>query len=155
MGGRVLKFDFLVSFPTKKILRWNQTPIMYLQPCTPWILPHAGLNSKQPAIGSWIASFDANGIPYWTNSVSKETTYRLFVQQTNQPGMPLVPAGNGEIPPWSLPLKVPPAPTKDSSDKGRHCIRVGNWEETYDAVDGKKSWYNTKTKKTTKDDPFW
>ena len=128
---------------------------MYLQPCTPWIMPQAALNRKQPALGSWIASFDANGIPYWTNSVSKETTYRLFVQQTNQPGMPLVPAGNGEIPPWSLPLRVPPVPTKDGSDKGTHGIRVGNWEETYDAVDGKKKWYNTKTKKTTKNDPFW
>lgn len=34
-------------------------------------------------------------------------------------------------------------------------IRMGKWEEVYDAVDGTKTWYNTETKKTTQRDPFW
>lgn len=35
-------------------------------------------------------------------------------------------------------------------------LRVGgNWEEMYDAVDGTKTWYNLKTKKTTTKDPFF
>ena len=135
---------------------------MYCSPYIPHMVSPTVKDSKQPVIGSWIASFDANGTPFWTNSVNKETSYRLFVQQTSQPGMPLVPAGNGEIPPWSLPLKAPPPPSattsgaesNNSRSKGAYSIRVGNWEETYDSVDGKKSWFNTKTRKTTTKDPF-
>lgn len=134
---------------------------MYCSPYIPRMAPATTKDPKQPVIGSWIASFDVNGTPFWTNSVNKETTYRLFVQQTSQPGMPLVPAGNGEIPPWSLPLKAPPPSTAAASDADKSSIgnkactiRIGHWEETYDSVDGKKTWYNTKTRKTTKKDPF-
>lgn len=41
---------------------------------------------------------------------------------------------------------------QDSS--GSYKIRMGNWEEMYDLVNGTKTWYNTVTKKTTKKDPF-
>lgn len=35
------------------------------------------------------------------------------------------------------------------------CVRIGNWEEMYDSVDGTKTWYNTATQKTTNKDPFF
>lgn len=72
-----------------------------------------------------------------------------------------MPAGNGEIPPWSLPLKAPPSSRKSSesdgggSGKSGYSRRMGQWEEMYDAVDGAKTWYNRKTPKTTKKDLFW
>lgn len=105
-------YNVLVRFIYKNVVQ-SQIPRlariqMYFLPCTPLILPYASRDTigettpkrKQPVIGSWIVSCDANDIPYWTSSVSKETTYRLFVQRTSQPGMPLIHAGNGKVPPW-------------------------------------------------------
>lgn len=82
--------------------------------------------------------------------MSEETTYRLLVQQTNHPAMPLKHVGDGEHPPWKLPLTAP-APKKkkagkneggnggDNDDDGS-STRMGIWEELFDAVDGTKIW---------------
>ena len=43
---------------------------------------------------------------------------------------------------------------KQDKPKTGYRIRMGKWEEVYDEVDGKKTWYNTVTEKTTKKDPF-
>lgn len=79
--------------------------------------------------GPWIVVYDANGIPFWT------------------------------IPQWGLPFRKEAPPVTKSSEsedgKGSYRISVGNWDEIYDTVDGTKTWYNKKTRKTTKKDPFW
>ncbi|CAM9671971.1 unnamed protein product, partial [Ectocarpus sp. 4 AP-2014] len=39
--------------------------------------------TQDKMIGSWIVNYDDKGLPYWTNDVSEESTYRLLVQQTD------------------------------------------------------------------------
>lgn len=46
---------------------------MYCSPYIPRVAPAATKDPKQPVIASWIASFDVNGTPFWTNSVNRET----------------------------------------------------------------------------------
>lgn len=120
--------------------------------------------------------------------MSEESTYRLLVQQTNQPGMPLRHVGDSRSPPWALPLngpasssamaaaaapvvaakrgkanggrgkssgaKVKKCKTGDGDD-GKGVTRIGCWEELFDAVSGKKIWYNAVTLKKTSKDPFF
>ena len=76
---------------------------------------------------SWIVSYGANGVSYWTPLI-------YYPVQSNEP-------------PSSK-----PKPDKVQILSNR--IRIGNWEEIYDVVDGTKTWYNTVTKKTTNNDPF-
>lgn len=80
-----------------------------------------------PTRHAWVVVYDARGTPFWVMA------------------------------PCNRPRGKLPAPKKDCKDSAKEAyrVRVGNWEEMYDAVDGKKTWYNTKTKKTTKKDPFW
>lgn len=98
--------------------------------------------------------------------MSDESTYRLLVQQTNNPGMPLKHVGDGRLPPWSLPLVAPsPKKTKNGGGSGKgkgskskkkkdkdgggggggdnddSSPRMGIWEELFDAVNGTKIWY--------------
>ena len=108
-----------------------------------------GVSYRQPVVGSWIVSWDARGTPFWTNTVTKETTYHLFV--------PVVSVAPNS--PWHVPHAIPP-PLKSpkpvaSGVKIGHTIRMGKWEENYDAVSGTKTWYNTVTKKTVNKDPYW
>jgi len=53
-----------------------------------------------------------------TNNSSEESTYRLLVQQTDHPVMPLRHVGDGGSPPWSLPLRAPPAKKKTRQGGG-------------------------------------
>lgn len=84
--------------------------------------------------GNWIVSYDANGTPYWTLM-----GFPLNVVYVPNPK----PDDNTK----------PDVDTKPDGDTYR--IRMGKWEEVYDAVDGTKSWYNTVTSTMTKKDPFW
>eukprot|EP00903_Cladosiphon_okamuranus_P015652 g14454.t1 len=178
---------------------------MYVLPFASWVVPRDLRNpcessskddrakndekDKKPTIkaksgqtiGSWIVAHDDKGIPYWTNDVSEESTYRLLVQQTNHPAMPLKHVGDGRQPPWKLPLTAP-APKKASKKEGGKgfkggdngpdkqkkkdqqggggdnddgSTRMGIWEELFDAVNGTKIWYNTVTRKKTNKDPFF
>lgn len=54
--------------------------------------------------------------PPRTNDVSDESTYRLLVQQTDQPGMPLKHVGDSRNPPWALPLNGPPPPSSSVAE---------------------------------------
>lgn len=129
--------------------------------------------SGKKKIGSWIVDHDEKGIPYWTNDVSDESTYRLLVQQTCVPTMPLKHVGDGKQPPWSLPLAAP-SKKKGKNEKGSgsgsskgkrkkdkrdggddSSTRMGVWEELFDDVNGRKIWYNTVTRKKTSKDPFF
>lgn len=56
----------------------------------------------------------------------------------------------------TLPHSPPkPTPKPHPDQKAGYRIRIGNWEEVYDTVDGTKTWYNTVTEKTTEKDPFY
>lgn len=99
-----------------------------------------------------------------TNDNSKEATYRLLVQRPDHPVMPLKHVGDGGRPPWSLPLRPPPAKKTNKKTKqggggdgdgDDGTSRMGYWEELFDAVTGTKIWYNTVTQKKTTKDPFW
>eukprot|EP00752_Nemacystus_decipiens_P013351 g11821.t1 len=170
---------------------------MYFLPFASWVVPRDMRNppkeddtkkdkkdkkDKKPTtkaksgqkIGSWIVAHDDKGVPYWTNDESNESTYRLLVQQSNHPTMPLKHVGDGRHPPWSLPLTAPKKTKKgcgkDSSkvkkqegkdgggggdDDEDSTTRMGIWEELFDAVNGTKIWYNTVTHKKTSKDPFF
>ena len=99
--------------------------IMYLPTYIPPYMAHDTTQGPRKT-HAWVVAYNGNGIPFWA------------------------------IAPCILPTKAPPAPTeKDGGgEKGGYSIRVGKWEERYGAVDGVKTWYNTKTRKTTKKDPF-
>lgn len=93
--------------------------------------------------GSWIVSYDINGVPFWTNTVSKAKTYHLFVEQTNNPAVSIVHAGTGQIFAWNpvLPNKPPPPPLKKKKSSVSDAGAGGSkWIEVNDSEDGAKSW---------------
>ncbi len=120
-------------------------------------LPHTPRPLLPQAIGSWVVSYDPRGVPFWTNSKSKAKTYNLYAQQTDHAVVPIVHAGTGEVVSWDHVLTYrpsPPSPRKDlKSDRREGDDR--KWREVYDAVDGTKTWYNPKTRKSTTKDPYW
>jgi hypothetical protein len=69
------------------------------------------------------------------------------------PVVPVVPVRVIEMPPVSPNSKDPKDPSESKEPRG-YRIRLGKWEEVYDAVDGTKTWFNTATRATTAKDPF-
>ena len=87
----------------------------------------------------WV--YDPQGVPYW--SILKP----VYMNDVNE--------NKSENKSDSKSENKSDSKSENKSDDKKYRIRIGKWEEVYDAVDGTKTWYNTVTRKTTKKDPFW